>query len=187
MRSDRAADLVACIVNRLAPARICCSRAERRIRTDLGPSARTQGLIEREGAQTQGQLSPDHRWLAYVSNETGPNEVFVAEFQLDPTSGSATVAKSIRLSEGGGFAPRWRADGRELFYLKPDGALISIEVDATHQILANSAKRLFHVPDVIPEWGVTPDGGRFLFAVPVAPQPPFNIVQSWRSTVRGNR
>ena len=157
------------------------------MRTELSPSSRTQPLIEREGAQTQAQLSPDHRWLAYVSNEAGPNEVFVAEFQLDPGSGSATVAKSIRLSEGGGFAPRWRADGHELLYLKPDGAVMSIAVDATHQILANSAKRLFAVPDVIPQWGVTADGGRFLFAVPVAPQPPFNIVQGWRGNVRGTQ
>ena len=45
--------------------------------------------------------------------------MFVAEFQLDPASGAATAGKSIRLSDGGGFAPRWRADGRELFYLNP--------------------------------------------------------------------
>ncbi|MEO7133531.1 MAG: winged helix-turn-helix domain-containing protein [Vicinamibacterales bacterium] len=157
------------------------------MRTELGPSPRMQPLIEREGAQTQAQLSPDHRWLAYVSNEAGPNEVFVAEFQLNPASGSATVANSIRLSESGGFAPQWRADGRELLYLKPDGAVMSIAVDATHQILANSATRLFAVPDVIPEWGVTPDGRRFLFAVPVAPQAPYNIVQGWRGNVRGTQ
>jgi len=154
------------------------------MRTELGPSPRMQRLIEREGAQTQAQLSPDHRWLAYVSNEAGANEVFVAEFQLDPKSGSATVAKSIRLSEGGGSAPRWRADGRELLYLKPDGTVMAMAVDPTHEILAKSASRLFTVPDAIPHWGVTPDGGRFLFAVPVAPQPPFNIVQGWRGNLR---
>jgi len=154
------------------------------MRTDFGGSARTQALIEREGAQTQARLSPDHRWLAYASNEGGPNEVFVAEFQLDPGSGAATALNSIRLSEGGGFAPRWRADGRELFYLKPDGAVMSVEVDSTHEISASATKRLFAVPGVIPEWGVTPDGSRFLFAVPVEAQPPFNIVQGWQSTVR---
>ena len=157
------------------------------IRTDLGPSARMLALIEREGAQTQAQVSPDHRWLAYVSNEAGPNEVFVAEFHLDPASGDATAVKSIRLSDGGGFAPRWRADGRELFYLKPDGAVMSIEIGATHQILSIAAKRLFAVSSVIPEFGVTPDGSRFLFAVPVEPPAPFNIVQGWQSTVRLER
>ena len=60
---------------------------------------------------------------------------------------------------------------------------MSIEIDAAHQILASAAKRLFTYPGVIPEWGVTPDGSRFLFAVPVEPQPPFNVVQGWRRTV----
>ena len=127
------------------------------IRTDLGPSARLQAVIEREGAQTQAQLSPDHRWLAYVSNEAGPDEVFVAEFHIDLASGAATAVRNIRISDGGGFAPRWRADGRELFYLKPDGAVMSIEIGATHQILTTAANRLFAVPSVITEWGVTPD------------------------------
>ncbi len=154
------------------------------MRTAFGPSPRVEPLVEREGSQTQAQLSPDHRWLAYVSNEAGPSEVFVAEFQLDKASGSARAGKSIRLSEGGGFAPRWRADGRELFYLKPGGAVMSIELDANGPILASNARRLFAVPDVIPEWGVTPDGSRFLFAVPVAPPPPFNVVQGWRKSVR---
>jgi hypothetical protein len=57
--------------------------------------------------------------------------------------GSAKAGNSIRLSEGGGFAPRWRADSHELFYLKPDGAVMLIEIDAAHQILASAAKRLF--------------------------------------------
>jgi Tol biopolymer transport system component len=153
------------------------------IRTDLGPSARMHALIERAGAQTEAQLSPDRRLLAYVSNEAGPNDVFVAEFQLDAVSGAATAVKSIRLSEGGGFAPRWRADGRELFYLKADGAVMSVEISATHQALTTAAKRIFAVPNVIPEWGVAPDGERFLFAVPIEPPPPFNVVQGWRSTV----
>jgi hypothetical protein len=45
------------------------------------------------------------------------------------------------------------------------------------------AKRLFNVPGVIPEWGVTPDGARFLFAVPVSPPPPFHVVQDWQATL----
>ena len=154
------------------------------MRTDLGPEVRMQALIEREGAQTAAQLSPDHRWLAYVSNEGGPNDVFVAEFHLDTASGLATIGESVRLSEGGGLAPRWRPDGGELLYLTPDGAVMSIDVDSGRPIEARTAKRLFAVPRVIPEWGVTPDGSRFLFAVPVGPQPPFDVVQAWQSGIR---
>ena len=60
---------------------------------------------------------------------------------------------------------------------------MAVEIDATHKILASGATRLFAIPGVLPEWGGTPDGTRFLFAVPLAP-PPFNIVQGWRQLVR---
>ena len=154
------------------------------MRIDLGSSARTQALIARAGAQTQAQLSPDHRRIAYTSNEAGPNEVFVADIDVDLASGTATVGNSIRLSEGGGSAPRWRADGRELFFLTPDGTVMSLPFGATQPRVASAPARLFAVGRVIPEWGVTPDGSRFLFAVPVASEPPFTIVQGWRSAAR---
>ena len=72
-------------------------------------------VITRAGDQTQAQLSADGRWLAYVSNETGRNEVFVAAFRFDESTGDATVGDSVPVSAGGGFAPRWRGDGRNCF------------------------------------------------------------------------
>jgi hypothetical protein len=87
-------------------------------------------LITREGDQTQAQLSADGRWLAYVSNETGRDEVFVAAFRFDESTGNATVGDSVPVSAGGGFAPRWRGDGKELFYLKIDGSVMAIEATA---------------------------------------------------------
>ena len=80
------------------------------------------------------------------------------------------------------MAPRWRRDGRELLYLTPDGSVMSIEIDSTQQFRPSAAKRLFTVSSAIPEWGLTQDGARFLFAVPVSP-PPFNIVQDWQAAL----
>jgi Tol biopolymer transport system component len=94
--------------------------------------------------QKEAQLSPDQKWVAYVSTEAGPNDVFLTKFKFDSATGVATHGESIRISEGGGIAPRWRRDGKELLYL-------------------------------------TPDGARFLFAVPVSPPPPFNVVQNWQA------
>ena len=145
-----------------------------------GASASARPFLRGEKDQWQAQLSPDSRWVAYVSNEAGANEVFVTEFRFDPATASATAGESIRISEGGGFAPRWRGDGRELFYLTPDGSVMSIEIGARREFRPSTAKRLFQVPGVIPEWGVTQDGARFLFAVPVSPPPPFNVVQDWQ-------
>ena len=58
-------------------------------------------LITREGDQAQAQLSPDGRWLAYMSNETGRHEVFVAPFRFDETTDEATVGDSLPVSDGG--------------------------------------------------------------------------------------
>ena len=66
-------------------------------------------------------------------------------------------------------------------YLTPDGSVMAIEVAAKSEFRPGMAKRLFKVPGVIPEWGVTPDGTRFLFAVPVSPPPPFHVVQDWQA------
>jgi hypothetical protein len=140
-------------------------------------------LITREGDQTQAQLSADGRWLAYVSNESGRNEVFVAAFRFDESTGDATVGDSLSVSAGGGFAPRWRGDGKELFYLKVDGSVMAIEADGAPAFSSGPARRLFIVPGVFPEWGVTNDGSRFLFAVPTAPPPPLDIIYDWQSAL----
>jgi len=144
-------------------------------------SASRMPFLQAERDQWEAQLSPDRRWVAYVSNESGPNDVFVTQFRFDSAAGTASAGESLRLSEGGGFAPRWRRDGRELLYLTPDGSVMSIEVDTNRGFRPRSAKRLFKVPGVIPQWGLTPNGDRFLFAVPVSPPPPFNVVQNWQA------
>jgi DNA-binding winged helix-turn-helix (wHTH) protein/Tol biopolymer transport system component len=153
------------------------------VRTGEGASARSQPFLRGHKDQSEAQLSPDSRRVAYVSNETGANEIFVAAFRLDPTTGSVIAGQSIRVSDGGGFSPRWRRDGRELFFLTADGSLMTIGTDASGELRPGMAKRLFKVPGVMPEWGVTADGARFLFAVPVSPPPPFNIVQDWQATL----
>ncbi len=151
------------------------------VRTAEGPAAAGVPLFTREFDQGQAQFSPDERWVAYVSNESGRNEVFVAEFRLDAATGTPSAGDSLPVSKGGGFAPRWRGDGHELFYLKADGSVMAVVVKTTKGFSAGSNRRLFGVPSVLPEWGVTKDGSRFLFAVPVSPSPPFTVVQGWQA------
>jgi DNA-binding winged helix-turn-helix (wHTH) protein/Tol biopolymer transport system component len=153
------------------------------VRTGEGASATTRPFLAGKLHQWQAQLSPDLRWVAYVSTEAGPNEVFLSELRLDSTTGAPSHGESVRISEGGGTAPRWRGDGRELLYLTPDGSVMSIEIDATGQFRPSAAKRLFRVTSAIPEWGLTQDGTRFLFAVPVSPSPPFDVVQDWQAAL----
>ena len=151
------------------------------VRTGEGESANVTPFMNGEHDQSQAELSPDMRWVAYVSNEAGPNEVFVAEFRFDSATGAASPGESLRISEGGGFAPRWRGDGRELFYLTPDGSVMVIPVDAKRAFRPSTATRLFKVPGVIEDWGLAQNGNRFLFAVPLAQPSPFNVVLNWQA------
>jgi DNA-binding winged helix-turn-helix (wHTH) protein len=137
-------------------------------------------LISRQFDQGQARLSPNQRWVAYVSNETGTNEVYVAPFGFGPT-GEAKVGDGAPISKGGGFAPRWRGDGQELFYLKIDGSVMAA---SGPEFAHGRTTRLFVVSGVIPEWGVTNDGRRFLFAVPVSPTPPFTVVRDWQASLK---
>ena len=138
-------------------------------------------LVAREFQQTQAQLSPNGRRVAYVSNESGRNEVFVADVRIDPAIDSVSVGERLPISEEGGFAPRWRGDGRELFYLTIDGAVMAVEIDEKGASSSATPRKLFSVPGVMQEWGVTKDGSRFLFAVPVSQTPPLTIVRDWQA------
>jgi DNA-binding winged helix-turn-helix (wHTH) protein/Tol biopolymer transport system component len=151
------------------------------VRMGEGAAAVARPLLQRERDQGQAQLSPDQRRVAYVSNEAGPNEVLVTGFHVDLAAGTVSASQSIRISEGGGRSPRWRGDGRELFYLAPDGSVMAIEVGTTREFRPGAAKRLFTVPGVLRDWGVAADGMRFLFAVPLSPPPPFKVVHDWQA------
>ena len=70
--------------------------------------------------ERQGAFSPDGKWVAYASNESGRNEVYVRPF---PTPGG-----QWQISTSGGDAPRWRADGKELYYMASDGKLMAVAV-----------------------------------------------------------
>ena len=93
-----------------------------------------QSLLPLPGANTSlsdfgPAISPDGRYLAYHSDASGRNEVYVQPFP-DAAGGKWIV------SQGGGMQPRWRQDGRELFYQSADSTLMSVEVaGARHEIL----------------------------------------------------
>ncbi len=83
---------------------------------------RSQPLLESPTAERNGEISPDGQWLAYESNDAGPTEVFVRPFP------DVTKQKWRLSGEGGGTQPVWARDGKELFYIAPDGALMSVAV-----------------------------------------------------------
>jgi Tol biopolymer transport system component len=85
-------------------------------------------LLQSEFNERMGQLSPDGRWLAYVSDESGRAEVYVQPFTAGAAPGSdKPVTGKWPISKGGGWQPRWRGDGKELFYLA-DRKLMAVEI-----------------------------------------------------------
>ena len=105
-------------------------------------------------------MSPDGRFLAYTSNETGVTEVYVRPFP------NATDNKWL-VSAAGGMNPAWSPDGRELFYRNGSGNLIAVEVVANGTPPLGRQRVLFPVPPYAFEtthrsYDVTPDGKRFV-------------------------
>jgi Tol biopolymer transport system component len=135
--------------------------------------------------EEQGRFSPNGRWVAYVSNQSGLSEVYVREFATDFSSGSASRGGSVLVSHGGGTGPRWRGDGRELFYLAPNGKMMAVEVIAGQQFHAGTPTPLFQAPPGVVVGDVTADGKRFLLVTPVGPSAsvPFTVVLNWQAAL----
>jgi Tol biopolymer transport system component len=120
-------------------------------------------------------LSPDHRFLAFRSNESGKDQIWVRQF--DPTG--PTTGKWQVSSEGGTGPVFWRTDGKELYYLSLDRNMMVVNVRPGSGFEFDTPKVLFKVPDAFPAGqGIGPltsmsaNGERFLMAVPRTPPPP---------------
>ena len=143
-------------------------------------------IVQTGFSEDQGRFSPNGRWLAYVSNESGVSEVYVREFATDFSSGSASSGGSVLVSRGGGTEPRWRGDGRELFYLAPNGKMMAAEASAGQELRVGAPAPLFQTPSGTVVGDVTADGKRFLLVTPVGPSAsvPFTVVLNWTAGVK---
>jgi serine/threonine protein kinase/Tol biopolymer transport system component len=128
------------------------------------------------------QFSPDGRWMAYASAESGTMEVFVQAF---PASGG-----KWQISTAGGSYPRWRRDGKELYYIAPGDTLMAVDVKAGSGFTAGAPKPLFRTRikslDIFFQYDVSPDGQRFLVnTLPEGEQrDEITVVQNWTSDLK---
>jgi Tol biopolymer transport system component len=120
--------------------------------------------------EEQGSYSPDGRWIAYVANSTGRQEVYARR-----TDGSAPP---VPLSAAGGMHPLWRRDGQELFYMTPTDDIVAVDVGALSRGgQAGQPRTLFRTllndftSYSYPPYAVTPDGQLFLINTPARPDP----------------
>jgi Tol biopolymer transport system component len=133
------------------------------------------------------QFSPDGKWIAYTSDESGRNEVYVQGF---PAGGS-----KWQVSSNGGDWVRWRKDGQELFYVAPDRTVMSVVVIPSSSSLEfGTSSALFALPatfdiNVTYPYDVMPDGQRFLALDPAtdAEEPPLTVIVNWRADLTSGK
>jgi dipeptidyl aminopeptidase/acylaminoacyl peptidase len=131
--------------------------------------------------ETQPMVSPDGRFVAFVSTESGREEIYVQTF---PEAGG-----KWQVSNGGGTDPSWRSDGKELYYRSPDQKLMAVEarggadfqVGVPQPLLPFTCARALRATSTRP----SPDGQRFLFAAPLGRESmsPTTIVLNWPGTL----
>jgi Tol biopolymer transport system component len=117
--------------------------------------------LSTKSSESNGQISPDGKWVAYASNESGDWEIYVTTFP--------TATGKWQVSRGGGIEPRWRGDEKELFYIGPKSMLTAVSVDTRGSFSSGNPTPLFRTQiraqvsstDQF-SYDVTRDGQRFL-------------------------
>lgn len=138
-------------------------------------------FLRTESNELFGQFSPDGKWVAYTSDESGHREIYVTPF---PGAGGKR-----QVSVAGGQASHWRADGKELYYIAPDNRLMAAEVSMKGaEVEVGAVRPLFGpMPTGLGyQHDVSPDGQRFLVVTPNeqgAPEP-LTLVQNWTAALK---
>lgn len=141
-------------------------------------------MLKGGGNYSNGQFSPNGRWVIYSSDASGEWEIYASPYP--------GAAGKIQISRGGGTEPRWRADGKEIFYLAPQNILTSVSVSEDNGVLsAGTPQKFFQIPGRAPvsstdqfTYDVTKDGKRFLVNRYVKPVDvaPLNIILNANSS-----
>jgi eukaryotic-like serine/threonine-protein kinase len=154
----------------------------------IGVGAKPMPFPSTEFNEIDGRFSPDGHFLAYRSDESGRFELYVRKFTPDLSAAGFSTSGKWQVSYGGAVRPRWSADGKELFYVTPDGKVMSVAVTLSPTFQAGTPKLLFQAPAQPgrPNGDITGDGRRFLFPVPADPaaQPPFTVVVNWEAGLK---
>jgi Tol biopolymer transport system component len=135
-------------------------------------------LVQTPGSDIGGPVSPDGRWLAYASDETGEYEIYVTSFP--------NAKGKWQLSANGGIGPSWRKDSRELFFYSREGQLMSVEITASASFTASAPRVLFEFRSgngltFVAPYAAAADGRRFLVntIVDESNGAPLTLVVNW--------
>ena len=121
-----------------------------------------------------GRLSPDGRFVAYDTDESGRSEIYVVSFPEGEDR--------VQISNAGGTNAKWSRGGREILYTAFDGKVTSVEIDTSRGLRVGTPRTLFQLPEGVgSQWDVSADGERFLLNVPVikSSSVPLSVVVNW--------
>lgn len=140
-------------------------------------------FLETPADERGARFSPDGRWIAYTSDESGRDEVYVVPF--------AKSGGKWQISTGGGSDPVWRRDGKELFYLAEDKTVMSASLQVTGSSLDISGVHSLFSPGPTSHPGlvydVSADGQRFIVDLLKDQEPsPFTVVVNWTAALPKN-
>jgi eukaryotic-like serine/threonine-protein kinase len=158
----------------------------------VGGGGQSFPLIETKGTDDGAVFSPDGRWAAYQSNESGRDEIYLqlapsVPPRAEPIAGTrfplTPALDSRQVSRNGGTQPRWRHDGRELFYLSPEGALMAAEVPNADPSLVGEPRQVLPPSMTLVirhSYTTSIDGQRILMPVLDQSTPSVISVGQWR-------
>ena len=149
----------------------------------LTGEAKPVPVVQTEFNEGQGQFSPDSRWVVYRSNESGQQQIYVRPFPPAAGGGQWMVSKD------GGIQPRWSRDGKEIFFIGPDGKLMAVDVNTAGGTVKSGIPHGLFDTQIYGgfatlgpmRWDVTPDGKRFLVitSVSAGTSSPITVVLNW--------
>jgi Tol biopolymer transport system component len=133
-------------------------------------------------SEAQGRLSPDGHYLAYFSNETGRQEIYVRAFSPEP--GSQPTGKWL-ISNNGGQSPQWTSDGRKLVWYFGHG-IYAASIDTSRGFRAGVPERLYPAAGGLGGAAMLTSKGQGLLLMPVDPQAeePINVLANWMSAIK---
>jgi Tol biopolymer transport system component len=142
-------------------------------------------LVKTHFLEGGARVSPDGRWMAYVSNESGGYEIYVRPFTPEAPG---TGAKWLVSKGAASLNPLWRPDGKVLFYLSSTLQAMAVDIETSKGFQAGAPRRMFAAPPQAADlgWDIAPNGKRFLFiASPGAGRTiPFTVVVNWQAGLK---
>jgi len=140
--------------------------------------------------ERQARFSPDGHFVAYTSNESGHDEVYVRSFSMSAAGTAVEASGKWLISNGFGVEPHWRGDGRELYYRSPGAGIRAVEIATNPAFRAGNPHPLglwsSHFADKVAnsQWDSAADGKRFLGPALTGGPQPYTVVLNWQAGLK---